>query len=204
VPLGNSVSSASHAPFHQLGLPDKYVLFVGTRDRYKNFPFFLKVVAGLLRKWQLRLVCAGGGSFTESEKVLIKNYGLEGLVQQRMFADEDLPVIYKNARVFVFPSEYEGFGMPILEAMKCHCPVVLSENGVFREIAREAALYFELGNEQSLQNAIENVLENEDLRTTLLKRGEEREKEFSWQKTAKGYYHSIQKAMQRKVLISSY
>ena len=185
----NSTSNFSHP----------YLLYVGRRDTYKNFPFFLQAVKDLLIGKKLHLICTGGDPFSESEILLIKALNLEDVVFQKDISAQELPLVYKHARAFIFPSEYEGFGLPVLEAMACGCPVVLADNGVFREIGGEAALYFDLNNEQMLKHRIEQVLEDESLRKSLIKKGFEREKQFSWELTAKGYYNSILKALKYNI-----
>ncbi|MCU7551299.1 glycosyltransferase family 4 protein [Chitinophagaceae bacterium LB-8] len=175
-----------------------YLLFVGTRDKYKNFSFLLRSIERLLHRNDLYLICAGGGVFTSEEKSLIDKLGLSEMVAQITIQDQLLPLFYRNARAFIFPSEYEGFGMPVLEAMACGCPVILSDNGVFREIGEEAALYFNLNDEQMLNHCVERVLEDQSLRDYLIKEGFKREKLFSWDKTARGYYETIMKLMSHK------
>jgi glycosyltransferase involved in cell wall biosynthesis len=196
VPLASSVSLQNEwlntAPPI---VPYPYLLFVGIRYNYKNFTFFLRSIHSLLAKNKLHLVCAGGGAFSESERLLIKDLGLTDLVFQKNFSDQELPLVYKHARAFIFPSEYEGFGMPVLEAMACGCPVILANNGAFREVGGEAALYFDLNDEQMLKDCVERVLLDETLRNQLIKAGWKREKLFSWDLTAKGYYKTIQNVL---------
>ena len=196
VPLASSVSLQDEMAVNSIPIfSNPYLLYVGRRDTYKNFSFFLRAVKDLLIEKKLYLICTGGDPFSESEITLIKGLKLEDVVIQKDIIAPELPLVYKHARAFIFPSEYEGFGLPVLEAMACGCPVVLADNGVFREIGGEAALYFDLNNEQMLKHRIEQVLEDEVLRKSLIKKGFEREKQFSWELTAKGYYNSILKAI---------
>src|SRR5690606_17671831 len=97
------------------------------------------------------LVCAGGNEFTEEEWQLINKYGLREKVLQQNFADADLDSYYRNALCFVFPSQYEGFGIPVLESMACGCPVVLSNHSSFPEVAGNAGAYFEQDNAEDLK-----------------------------------------------------
>ena len=92
--------------------------------------------------------------------------------------------MYQKALAFVFPSIYEGFGFPILEAFANKCPVILNNSSSFPEIAENCALYFESNDPNSLENALENVLDNEKLRSALSEAGSERLKDFSWKKSA--------------------
>jgi glycosyltransferase involved in cell wall biosynthesis len=193
VPLASSVVWRDELTKAEPIIPYAYLLFVGTRDKYKNFTFFLRAVKSILLKRRLHLVCAGGGAFSDGELSFISELGLTGLIIQKTVSDKELPLLYRHALAFIFPSEYEGFGMPILEAMACSCPVILANNGVFKEIGTDAALYFDLNNAEMLENCIESMLTDDILRNRLIKDGLKREKEFSWKLTAKGYYDSILK-----------
>lgn len=178
------------------GLPQKFILFVGNRPKYKNFDFFVKAIAPLLRTdSSLHLVCAGGGNFDTSEQELISELGIGNKVIQRNYKDHELGEYYRAATLFVFPSLYEGFGIPTLEAMSCGCPVILANSSCLKEIGGNAALYFEPNDAQSLLMQIQSLIENETLRKELISKGYEREKEFTWKKTASGYLETIRKAL---------
>lgn len=162
-----------------------YLLFVGNRDLYKNFDFFLRSVAGLLKGSKIYLVCAGGGEFTTAELNLISKLGLKELVKHLSINDIILLNLYQNALAFVFPSLYEGFGIPILEAFSCGCPCLLSTGGSLREVAGDAAQYFDPENPGSIQDAFSAVIDNHLTRDNLIAMGYERLKLFSWDKTYK-------------------
>lgn len=176
-------------------LPGKYMLFVGQRLRYKNFPLFIRAVAPLMKQdSELAVICAGGGGFSPEELLLFDSSGIAGRVSQLSVPDETLAVLYGNARAFVFPSLYEGFGIPVLEAFTCGCPVVLAQSGSFPEVAGDAALYFDPRDEGSLRAVLESVVYDETLRDTMRSRGFSRGREFSWDKTAlatKAVYESL-------------
>jgi len=177
---------------NQIDLPEKYILFVGNRSGYKNFNFMINALTPIFRtKEKLHLVCAGGGSFSAGEKQFISNLGIDKKIIQIDFEDKQLPGYYKNALVFIFPSLYEGFGIPTLEAMKCGCPVILANNSCFPEIAGDAAVYFDPYNSASLVEATTNILNDENLRNNFIEKGYERVSSFSWEKTAKGYFKAI-------------
>jgi len=97
--------------------------------------------------------------------------------------NSELSYLYSNAVAFVFPSLYEGFGMPILEAFSCGCPAILSEKSSLPEIAGEAALYFNPQNIESLREALEEILINQKLADSLTSLGSQRIKLFSWEQT---------------------
>ncbi|MEN8154844.1 MAG: glycosyltransferase family 1 protein [Acidobacteriota bacterium] len=175
-------------------LNERYILYVGNRKGYKNFTLFLESVAPVLKeKKDLYLVCAGGGEFTEEEKLLFINEGVNSKVHFFEVDNISLSNLYKNAELFIFPSVYEGFGIPVLEAFLLNCPVLLSDTEVFREIAGDAALFFDPVNKTSIRNTITEALENKGLTDDLKEKGLERGKSFSWEKTAKQTFDLYQK-----------
>jgi glycosyltransferase involved in cell wall biosynthesis len=183
--LGNSLfpqdSSSS-----KLKLPEKYLLFVGTRNDYKNFDRFLKASARIMKEDQeLNIVCVGGGNFSKNEKTLISSLGVESRVNQYNVTDAELYYVYQNAQAFIFPSLYEGFGIPIIEAFVAQCPVILSNSSCFPEIAGDAAVYFDATDEDSIMNSIKQTIYNSELQASLKVKGLERSKQFSWENTAR-------------------
>ncbi|MBF0298515.1 MAG: glycosyltransferase family 4 protein [Oligoflexia bacterium] len=171
-------------------LPNRYILFVGQRDRYKNFNLFLKAISSLLlnEKENLSLVCAGGGEFTKEERNLFSSFGnsINNKIVYYSVNDESLHYLYKNAICFVFPSLYEGFGIPVLEAFDAGTPVVLSNCSSLPEIAgKAAACYFDPIDTTSILNAVTKVCHDKNLRIQMIKEGFEQLKNFSWKKTAK-------------------
>jgi glycosyltransferase involved in cell wall biosynthesis len=107
-------------------------------------------------------------------------------------SDRELPALYQGAKLFVFPSHYEGFGLPILEAMMGGTPVITSNTSSMPEVGGTAALYFDPSDTKGLRLAIERVLGDEALRERLAEAGKEQAAKFSWQETARktlGAYH---------------
>lgn len=179
-----------------VNLPKEYILFVGVRKFYKNFEFLLRSVRQLLSENpNLHLVCAGGGKFTEEESAFIKGLGLPDQVVQKSFEEKELGQFYKEAKCFVFPSDYEGFGIPVVEAMACGCPVVLTHNSSFPEVAGDAGIFFEKGNAEDLKNKIESLLKDEQLRSEFAAKGLARAKMFDWDKAAMQCYELYKKAI---------
>ena len=171
--------------YKEVKLPEKFLLFVGNRDGYKNFTFFLKSVASLLYSdSNLYIVCAGGNKFTNDEKRLIDELKITNQISQSNFDDNELASYYTKAKCFIFPSEYEGFGIPVLESMACGCPVVLANHSSFPEVAGDAGVYFELNNEVDLKNKVVSLIENETYRNQMITKGYIQSKKFSWEKTA--------------------
>lgn len=182
-------------------LPKKYLLYVGARKGYKNFNFCIDAIANLLRESdELHLVCAGGGSFNDIELKKIADLEISKKVIQIEFNQEELSSIYKHAIAFVFPSKYEGFGIPILEAMKSGCPVILSKSASFPEVARDAALYFEPGNSQELVVMVSKILSDDVLRLEMINRGREREKKFSWERIKNQFIEVLNITLSTKLL----
>lgn len=166
-------------------VPDQYILFVGNRTVYKNFIHFLKAAAPILaEKLTLYIICAGGNEFSKEEKELIDKLALTDRVLQKNFEDSELASYYSHAQCFVFPSEYEGFGIPVLEAMACGCPVILANHSSFPEVAGEAGIYFDLKNESDLREKIILLLNNEEMRKDYAKKGLAQAEKFTWKKTA--------------------
>ena len=194
---GNSLKINQKTKVSQLKLkiPKEYLLFVGNRKGYKNFNNFIRAAALLIRtNKNLNVLCAGGGKFKESEMKLFNNLRISKNIKYIKVNDLILSQIYNNAAAFVFPSFYEGFGLPILEAFACECPVILSNSSCFPEIAGEAAVYFNPSEVDDIKNKIELVLTDNNLRKKLIEKGTERINDFSWKKTAvetKMVYESI-------------
>jgi glycosyltransferase involved in cell wall biosynthesis len=177
-------------------LPDHYILFVGNRTFYKNFTLFATALAPLFKKYaDLHLVCAGGNSFDKEELALLDELKISPKVIQRNFKDNELRAYYEKARCFVFPSAYEGFGIPILESMSAGCPIVLTNNSSFPEIAGDAGIYFELNDEDDLREKVEQVWNNEQLRSNYRERGIIQAEKFSWDKTTEETILVYQKAL---------
>lgn len=163
-----------------------YILYVGNRNRYKNFDLFIRAMAPLLaRDPGLRIVCAGGGAFDVAELALIESLRLTGRLLQVRASDEELAQLYAAARVFVFPSLYEGFGIPVLEAFSCGCPVIVSGSGSLPEVAGDAGLVADAGDESALRDSVQRVLSDDQLRNELIGRGYNRAALFSWERVAR-------------------
>jgi len=192
--LANPLATKDNANI-KIDLPDKYILFVGMRTGYKNFIRFVNSVANILKDDKnLHIVCVGGGKFRNDEIQLLQKLNIQDHLIQYDVEDNSLPYFYKNALCLVFPSLYEGFGLPILEAFSCDCPVVCSNTSSFPEVAGDAPVYFNPYDENSIENSVETVIYNPTIRTRLIEKGKKRLKYFSWSKTAsetKKVYESI-------------
>lgn len=168
-------------------LDGQYILYVGQRrDSYKNFLPMLKSLVPVLQHYQAIKVVCTGPDFTKAERLFMKDAGICIKVIHRYVNDQELQNLYAHALCFIYPSVYEGFGIPILEAYRANCPVLLNEASCFPEIAQEAAVYFHLNGQSSdLDQVMENFLRMTDReRNLLLERQRERLSCFSWQKSA--------------------
>ena len=178
-------------------LDGQYILYVGQRrDSYKNFLPMLKSLVPVLQHHQAIKVVCTGPDFTKAERLFMKDAGICNKVIHRYVNDQELQNLYAHALCFIYPSVYEGFGIPILEAYRANCPVLLNEASCFPEIAQEAAVYFHLNGQSSdLDQVMENFLRMTDReRNLLLERQRERLSCFSWQKSAQkltDLYHSL-------------
>ena len=161
---------------------DRYILYVGERKGYKNFLPWLSAVRSLLvHDPSLKIVCTGS-DFTGAEHEIFKNWGVADSIVHIAANDAQMASLYRHALCFVFPSLYEGFGIPILEAFSNNCPVCLSNASCFPEVAGDAAIYFNPGDAQSMLDTLRETVTSETLRRELSQKGRERVKEFSLEK----------------------
>jgi glycosyltransferase involved in cell wall biosynthesis len=157
-----------------------YILFVGNRQEYKNFFNCLRSFKLLLKNNSDLLFVCTGSPFGEDEKRFISDLKLSNKVLH-IPADEYMMInLYHHAELFVYPSLYEGFGLPLIEAMTCHCPVVCSNTSCFPEVAENAAHYFNPYSVENMFEVMNDVLNNSKLKNNLINNGLERIKKFSW------------------------
>lgn len=166
-------------------LPEKYLLYVGDRRLgYKNFAFFISSIQPILLKdKKLHVVCTGD-KFTDEEIFFFKALDIEDQILIKFVADKQMHALYKHALMFIYPSYYEGFGIPILEAFQAGCPVVLSNGSCFPEVAGDAGLYFKSKSPQDLRSVVNRVLDYSEIRESYINKGNARLKDFSWEKSA--------------------
>lgn len=171
----------------RLALPDAYILFVGTVQPRKNLGRLARAMAVVARAGLAhQLVIAGKrgwmASHVEAEIVA------SGMADRVRFVgyvpSSDLPTLYTGASAFCFPSLYEGFGLPVLEAMACGAPVVAADRSAIPEVAGEAALLVDPTVPEAIGQALCRVLTDKQLRNDLIERGRRRTRQFTWERTA--------------------
>lgn len=184
--LAASINIALASSNLKIDLPEKYILFVGNRDFYKNFNKFILAIEPLLKEHKdLFLICAGGGNFTNEEKKFFQSKQISNKILHKGADDVTLATLYSNALAFIFPTLYEGFGIPALEAMNCDCPVIMSNTSSLPEVGGDAAIYFDPNNIDDMREKIESVIFNIDLRNTLILKAKTQRQKFSFEKTAR-------------------
>jgi len=177
-----------------------YILYVGQRRGYKNFLLLLKTFSVWKKNRDIDLICIGGDrNWEREESVIIRKTSLVSSVKHfSCVNDSQLRLFYAASLVFVFPSLYEGFGIPILEAMACASPVILAKSASMPEVAGDAGMYFDPNSIENLLYSLNKLSEDEDLRTELIRKGLNRNKQFSWSKTTKATYDIYQYLMQNR------
>lgn len=170
-----------------IDLPKRYILFVGNRNTYKNFELFFKSIAKLLKENKdLSLLCAGSSKFSEKEIEMFNGLGVTNKVKHIRFKDDnELAYIYSKAICFVFPSLYEGFGIPVLESFACNCPAIISNISSLPEVGGNAVEYFNPNSKKSIYSAVKKVVGDANLKKEMITNGKDRLKLFSWQIAAK-------------------
>ena len=182
----SALGEAPTNPVAMDGVTKPYILFVGNRSGYKNFTALLNAYAesNLLRS-TFQLVCFGGGHFSEHEQIEMADLGLKNQGVLHFYGDDQrLSQFYRQAQAFIYPSLYEGFGIPPLEAMANQCPVICSNTSSIPEVVADAGEYFNPYDTHSLQEAIERVVFSPLRMDELRKAGQERLKYFSWDRCA--------------------
>ena len=170
----------------QYGIKPPFLLFVGTLEPRKNVAGIIRAFSSIAGDIPHTLVLVGPEGWNAAAIIeTIDRCRLEKRVVRPGFAPrEDLPAFYSAADAFVFPTRYEGFGLPLLEAMTCGCPVITSDNSSVREVAGDAALYAPCDDIEAIASGIRRVIEDATLRESLVARGYAQISRFSWERCA--------------------
>ncbi len=186
----------------RLGVKDDFLLFVGTLEPRKNLLTLLKAFALVVRETSLRpqLVIAGGEGWLMSEtESFVKSSGVAGqLLFTGYLHDAELRALYSSCTAFIYPSIYEGFGLPPLEAMACGAPVIASRIGAHREVLDDSALLVDPLDIESLKKAIIELVEDEKRRAEFSGAGIERAAKFSWDETARRTYGVYERVVEKR------
>lgn len=192
--LGNPVKDEKI--IKNFGIDKDYILYTGAIQPRKNLNDLIDAFAILKKKnINLRLVLAGERAWLSDgimKKINGSHYAEDILVLGKVKFKE-LGALYRNAKVFVYPSLYEGFGIPILEAMASKVPVIVANNSSLPEVAGSAALYFDAKNPNDLAEKIESIASDNDMAQELVSKGLERIKKFSWENCARETLEYIKK-----------
>lgn len=168
------------------GLPERYVVFVGNRGQYKDADVLTRAFADRRGATEgIDLVFVGGGPFTVNERRQHSMLGITERVVQVSLADSQMPGAYGNALMCVFPSRFEGFGLPGLEAMACGTPAVLARSSSLPEVGGDAAVYFTPGSVHELASLITDLAVDDQARAELSAAGIERARGFTWGASAR-------------------
>ncbi|MEH2286202.1 MAG: FkbM family methyltransferase [Nostoc sp.] len=165
---------------YKYGIDKPYFLLVGAGTGYKNGILFFQAFYQLVISYAFDIICTGSGGVLAPE---LRTYTLGSTIHLLQLNDEELALAYSGAVALVYPSKYEGFGMPVLEAMACGCPVITCANSSITEVARDAAIYVQDDDVNALVNALCEV-QKPSIRYSLITAGLAQAKKFSWTKMA--------------------
>lgn len=179
-------------------LYEDYILFIGNRKKHKNLERLILAYNEIKKKINCKLVIAGNKDINNDRKdefdLLIKKINLENDIVEIISPDDETIInLYRNAKLFVFPSLCEGFGLPPLEAMSLGCPVIASDLPVLREVCGDAALYFNPYSENDLSDKMLKILNDEALIKIMKEKGLDRVNFFDKEKIIKQYIEVLTK-----------
>jgi glycosyltransferase involved in cell wall biosynthesis len=175
-------------------LPKEFIFFVGTLEPRKNLVFLLEIICLLKDKIpDIRLVIAGRSGWGADAlfKCVTERQLAENVIFLGAVSDKDLPILYSLATIFVFPSLYEGFGLPVVEAMAAGTPVIASHAASIPEAAGDAAVLLPPDNAALWRDAVYSLLQDADRRNDLIKKGYQQAQKFSWQDVSRKILESL-------------
>jgi len=197
LPEKNHENNLHNDMFLRYNINNQYLLYVGNCYPHKNIE---KLIAAFLvfrkNNPNISLILVGKEDyFYKRLKQNIEKNKSTGIILTGYVSDDELRELYKKALAYVFPSLYEGFGLPPLEAMSCGCPVISSKSSCLPEILENAVLYFDANSEANMVEAMEKIAKNNDLRADLIQKGYQQVIKYSWEKSAK----KIEKILREEV-----
>lgn len=170
--------------FQKHNLKDKYILSVGKIEPRKNLKSLITAFNGI--KDDIQLVIVGPAGWESIDETLDKRIRYLGFV-----SEEELAALYKNAQFFIFPSIWEGFGYPAVEAMKLGCPIALSNTSSLKELGEGVAHFFDPHDVSAIKNSLQTMIIDENLRNSIRAKGLEKSHQFSWE----NYYNQFMKTL---------
>jgi glycosyltransferase involved in cell wall biosynthesis len=180
------------------GLPEQFILYLGTLEPRKNIPTLLRAYAAARQRGLTApLVLAGGRGWRDQTiEPLIEELGMTGAVRLVGFVPMDEQVLWYNAAtLFAFPSRYEGFGFPVLEAMACGTPVVASNRSALPEVVGDAGVLVDPDEPEALAEVLVSVVHDDAWREDLARRGRQRAEQFTWDEAARATFESYRRAL---------
>lgn len=182
-----SLKRESRSGLKKFGIKRPYILFLGMLEPRKNIAGLIKAFAGMPSHKNYQLVIAGGRGwkFEEIFKVVDKLNLKDDVIFTGYVTDQERPQLLHGASLFVYPSFYEGFGMPVVEAQACGVPVITSNTSSLPEAAGEGAIFIDPNNVGEISSAMQKVLTSKSLREELIKKGLQNAQKYSWEKSAR-------------------
>jgi glycosyltransferase involved in cell wall biosynthesis len=178
------------------GLPEPYVLHVGNRSSYKDGATLLRAFSSIAASFpDHTLLLVGGGGLSREERLLVDGFGLTERVSQMSLTDSDVPSAYAQADVTVFPSRYEGFGLPAVEAMASGSPLILADTSSLPEVGGQAARYFPPGDDRALASVMSEVLRDSAQKREMQRAGFTQARRFTWQGYARANVNAYREAL---------
>ena len=167
-------------------LPERYIVFVGNRGSYKDANVLMKAFAQIKDDFpDHALLFVGGGAFSRPESETATQLRISDRIRQVSLPDQAMPAAYGHAEICVFPSRFEGFGLPALEAMACGTPAILADATSLPEVGGDAARYFAPGDAQDLARQLHDTLSDRAGMDHMVEAGIARASEFTWNRAAK-------------------
>ncbi len=184
------ITKVDNSISENIGLPDNYFLYIGNAYPHKNLEFLIKVFSKFIKKnkdYNLILIGKNNYFYTRLKQYAkeILQEDIDKIIFTGFVPDKYIANYYANAKAYIFPSLYEGFGLPPLEAMNYNLPVLSSKESCLPEILEDSALYFNPYDEEDLLNKMYNIINNNGLRNDLISKGKEQIKKYSWSKMVK-------------------
>jgi glycosyltransferase involved in cell wall biosynthesis len=180
------------------------VLFIGSRKgTHKNFNNYIQAIKLIVNLDEnIEFIFGGGGEFTNQEKEAINDLGIEKYIKYiPIHSDNDIIQLYKNATLLVYPSLYEGFGLPLVEAFNCGTPCITAKGSCLEEVGGNAALYFDPLNPMDIANKVITVIESPNLQNELISNGYLRAELFTWENTVRNTFKVYENLLNKKIIL---